>query len=109
MAKRRISISLDPEQAERIRWHAERSGMDISAYLVNAATRQMAETEAAEAEFAGVDALIAEADSDARDQGATVDGDSGPLTVDEQAEVDEAMRLVLGADEPARHNDGEVA
>lgn len=78
--------------------------MDISAYLVNAATRQMAETEAAEAEFAGVDALIAEADSDARDQGATVDGDSGQLTMDEQAEVDEAMRLVFGADEPARHN-----
>jgi uncharacterized protein (DUF1778 family) len=46
MGETRISISLDPDHAERIRAHAERAGMDVSAYLVNAATRQMAEAEA---------------------------------------------------------------
>lgn len=46
MVKTRISISLEQEQAERIRRHAERAGMDVSAYLVHAATRQMAETKA---------------------------------------------------------------
>ncbi|QDY77710.1 hypothetical protein FQU76_15660 [Streptomyces qinzhouensis] len=59
MAKTRISISLDSAHAERIRAHAERAGMDVSAYLVNAATRQMAEVEAAEAQFARLDAVVA--------------------------------------------------
>ncbi|MFF4111992.1 hypothetical protein ACFY0P_00705 [Streptomyces sp. NPDC001714] len=59
MGKVRISIRLDLEQAERIRQHASRAGMDISAYLVRSATRQMAETEAVEEQFSGVDALIA--------------------------------------------------
>ncbi|WP_017623669.1 plasmid mobilization protein [Nocardiopsis chromatogenes] len=62
MSKVRISVSLEADQAERIRAHAERAGMDISAYMVNAATRQMAETAAAEAGFAAIDALIAGAE-----------------------------------------------
>lgn len=65
MAKTRISISLEQEQAERIRRHAERAGLDVSAYLVHAATRQMAETETIEAQFASVDALIAAAEAEA--------------------------------------------
>ncbi|MET9291497.1 hypothetical protein [Streptomyces sp. NPDC003077] len=66
MAKARMSISLDQERAERIRQHAERCGMDVSAHLVHAAVRQMAETEAIEARFAGVDALIAAAEAGPR-------------------------------------------
>ncbi|WP_405019706.1 ribbon-helix-helix protein, CopG family [Kitasatospora sp. NBC_00070] len=64
-AKTRISISLDRDHAERIREHAERAGTDVSAYLVNAATRQMAEAEAAEAQFARIDAMIAAAEAEA--------------------------------------------
>lgn len=62
MAETRISISLEQDQAERIRQHAERAGMDVSAYLVHAATRQMAESDAIEEQFADVDALIARAE-----------------------------------------------
>ncbi|MCS0599941.1 hypothetical protein NX794_01600 [Streptomyces sp. LP11] len=36
MAKTRISISLEQDQAERIRQHAEPAGTDVSAYLVHA-------------------------------------------------------------------------
>jgi uncharacterized protein (DUF1778 family) len=62
MAKARITISLEQDQAERIRRHAERAGMSVSAYLVHAATRQMAESDAVEEQFAEVDALIAQAE-----------------------------------------------
>ncbi|MFD3734113.1 plasmid mobilization protein [Streptomyces sp. NPDC058632] len=62
MARARISISLERDQAERIRQHAERAGMDLSAYLVHAATRQMAESDAIEEQFAEADALIARAE-----------------------------------------------
>ncbi|MEW1868645.1 hypothetical protein AB0420_10865 [Streptomyces caelestis] len=48
MAKTRISISLEQGQDERIRQHAERAGMGVSEYLVHAATRQMAESDAIE-------------------------------------------------------------
>ncbi|MGY1455364.1 hypothetical protein [Streptomyces sp. SS8] len=51
MARTRIGVGLDGEHAERVRAHAERTGMGISAHLVNAAARQMAETEAMEARF----------------------------------------------------------
>jgi hypothetical protein len=58
----RIGISLEQGQAERrIRQHAERGGLDVSAYVVHAVTRQMAESDAIEEQFAGVDALIAKA------------------------------------------------
>ncbi|WP_017556410.1 hypothetical protein [Nocardiopsis baichengensis] len=108
MSKVRISISLESGQADRIRSHAERGGMDLSAYLVNAATRQMAETEAAEAEFAGIDALIADAEGRAgAHASAEVEDDS--LPVDDRRAVDEAMGLVYGADEAAPRGRGGVA
>ncbi|MCY9786007.1 hypothetical protein KIK06_19130 [Nocardiopsis sp. EMB25] len=107
MAKVRISISLDPDEADRVRSHADRAGMDVSSYLVNAAIRQMAEVEAAEAEFAAVDALIADAEGRAEHYGPVDDADAESLSADERREVDEAMRLVYGAGEaPGR---GEVA
>ncbi|MGV9555657.1 hypothetical protein [Streptomyces sp. NPDC003522] len=59
MTKTRITISLEQGRAERIRRHAERAGMDVSAHLVHAATRQTAESDAMEEQFAEVDALIA--------------------------------------------------
>ncbi|MER7763552.1 hypothetical protein [Streptomyces sp. NPDC097619] len=92
----RISISLEQTQAERIKRHAERAGLDVSAYLVHAATRQMAETEAIEEQFAGVDALI-----DAAENGAAgpveQDGSEGELTEQERREVEAALALVRGA------------
>ncbi|MBT2401238.1 ribbon-helix-helix protein, CopG family [Streptomyces sp. ISL-100] len=98
MAKTRISISLGQEQAERIREHAERAGMDVSAYLVHAATRQMAETDAIEDQFAGVDAMIAAAEAEAAGLSPEPDVAPGELTEQERLEVEEALGLVHGAD-----------
>ncbi|KNE82638.1 hypothetical protein ADZ36_09355 [Streptomyces fradiae] len=103
VAKTRISISLGQDQAERIRQHAERAGMDVSAYLVHAATRQMAESDAIEEQFAAVDALIARAEQAA-------DGlPAGParepaadLTEQERLEVEEALGLARGQERQGR-------
>ncbi len=96
MAKTRISISLDQDHAERIRAHAERAGMDVSAYLVNAATRQMAEAEAVEAQFAHVDGMIAAAEAAAADLPPLPEVADDDLTEQERREVREAMELVYG-------------
>lgn len=101
MAKTRISISLDQEQAERIRWHAERAGVDVSAYLVHAATRQMAETEAIEAQFAEVDTVIAAAEAAAGQMPPASGVAEAELTEQERREVEEALGLVHGADRRA--------
>ncbi|ROR42897.1 ribbon-helix-helix protein, CopG family [Kitasatospora cineracea] len=101
MAKTRISISLDSDHAERIREHAERAGLDVSAYLVNAATRQMAEAEAAEAQFARIDAVIAAAEAEAAELPPLPDVVDEDLTEQERREVAEAMELIYGADAPA--------
>ncbi|WP_107420882.1 hypothetical protein [Streptomyces sp. CB03234] len=101
MAKTRISISLEQEQAVRIKRHAERAGMDVSAYLVHAATRQMAESEAIEEQFAGVDSLIAAAEAEAAALPGGREVAAGELTDSEQREVETALDLVYGA-----HQDG---
>ncbi|MFD9293228.1 hypothetical protein ACFWBV_34240 [Streptomyces sp. NPDC060030] len=101
MPKTRISISLDSEHAERIRTHAERAGMDVSAYLVNAATRQMAEVEAAEAQFARLDEVIAAAQAEAAGLPPLPEVADDDLTEQERQEVQEAMGLIHGAEGPA--------
>lgn len=83
--------------------------MDVSAYLVNAAIRQMAEVEAAEAQFAGLDALIADAEGRAEHYGPVDEGGEESLSEDERHEVDEAMRLVYGVGETHGSHRGEVA
>jgi diphthamide synthase (EF-2-diphthine--ammonia ligase) len=113
MAKTRISISLEQDQAERIRQHAERAGMDVSAYLVHAATRQMAESDAVEAQFAEVDALIAEAEQAADRLHAESAAESVvesvvELTEQERREVEAAMGLVHGLDRQ-NHRPGHAA
>ncbi|OIK23414.1 hypothetical protein VT52_032700 [Streptomyces malaysiense] len=103
VAKTRISISLEQDQAERIRQHAERAGMDVSAYLVHAATRQMAESDAIEEQFAEVDALIARAERAA--DGLPAEPAPEPaaeLTEQERREVEEALGLVHGRDRQGR-------
>ncbi|OOC56781.1 MULTISPECIES: hypothetical protein [Nocardiopsis] len=105
MSKVRISISLAPEHAERVRAHAERAGMDVSSYMVNAATRQMAEAEAADEVFSGIDALIAKAET--RATGYTPADDATELSEGERREVADAMRLVYG--DEAEQNPGQVA
>ncbi|MFE0101960.1 plasmid mobilization protein [Streptomyces sp. NPDC059009] len=101
MAKTRISISLDAAQAERIKEHAERAGLDVSAYLVHAATRQMAETDAIEEQFAGVDALIARAEAEAGVLPEEPGASDGELTEQERREIEEALGLVHGEDRKA--------
>ncbi|MFF5652571.1 ribbon-helix-helix protein, CopG family [Streptomyces collinus] len=103
MAKARITISLEQDQAERIRQHAERAGMDVSAYLVHAATRQMAESDAIEEQFAEVDALIARAEQAAGGLPVEPAAEPAPeLTEQERREVEEALGLVHGQDQPRR-------
>lgn len=101
--KTRISISLEQDQAERIRQHAERAGMDVSAYLVHAATRQMAESDAIEEQFAEVDALISRAERAA--DGLPAEPAPEPaaqLTEQERREVEEALSLAHGQDRQSR-------
>ncbi|WP_406439247.1 hypothetical protein OHB00_29850 [Streptomyces sp. NBC_00631] len=108
MAKTRISISLDQDQAERIRQHAVRAGMDISAYLVHAATRQMTETEAIEEQFSGVDALIARAEAEAEGLPAEAHEATQELSEQERRDVEAALNLVYGEDRKAARP-GQVA
>ncbi|WP_151479659.1 plasmid mobilization protein [Streptomyces albicerus] len=98
MARTRITISLERDQAERIRQHAERAGLDVSAYLVHAATRQMAETEAIEEQFSGVDALIAAAEAEAEAFTPEPDTTTPDLTEQERRDVEAALNLVYGED-----------
>lgn len=70
--------------------------MDVSAYLVNAAVRQMAETEAMDARFASIDAVIATAEGEARELPAPEGLGNEELTEQERREVEEAMDLVYG-------------
>lgn len=72
--------------------------MDVSAYLVHAATRQMAETEAIEAQFAEVDTVIAEAEAAAGRMPPLSGVAEAELTEQERREVEEALGLVYGAD-----------
>ncbi|MGQ4731747.1 plasmid mobilization protein [Streptomyces sp. Ju416(a)] len=109
MAKTRISISLDQEQAERIRRHAERAGMDLSAYLVHAATRQMAESDAIEEQFAGVDALIARAESEADALAEEPETSAEELTEQQRRDVEAALALVHGTDRQGARTPGHAA
>ncbi|WCH91225.1 ribbon-helix-helix protein, CopG family [Streptomyces moderatus] len=99
MAKTRISISLERDQAERIRQHAERAGVDVSAYLVHAATRQMAESDAIEEQFVEVDTFIARVEQAA---GVLPTEPAEELTEQERREVEEALGLVQGRDRQIR-------
>jgi len=101
VAKTRISISLAPDQAERIRAHAERAGLDVSAYLVNAAVRQMTEAEAIEAQFTQVDAMIAAADAEGAALGTPLETTADELTAQERLQIQVAMELVYGTDRSA--------
>lgn len=75
--------------------------MDVSAYLVNAATRQMAEAEAAEAQFARLDAVIAAAEAEAAALAPLPEVADDDLTEQERQEVQEAMGLIYGVERPA--------
>ncbi|MEU8523201.1 hypothetical protein [Streptomyces sp. NPDC048577] len=108
MTKTRLSISLEQEQAEHIRRHAERASMDVSAYLVHAATRQMAETEAIEEQFSEVDALIAAAEAEAGALPEVPKVTAGQLTEQERRDVEAALDLVYGEDR-ASTRPGQVA
>lgn len=65
MAKTRISISLDLDQAERIRLAAAEGGQDVSAFVVAAAITEAARRERIAASFADIDAAIAGAEAEA--------------------------------------------
>jgi uncharacterized protein (DUF1778 family) len=65
MAKTRISISLEPEQAERIKAAAAEGGQDVSAFMVAAALTEAIRRENVTAAFADIDAAIAAAETEA--------------------------------------------
>jgi len=109
MAKTRITISLEQEQAERIRQHAEQAGLDVSAYLVHAATRQMTETEAIEEQFSGVDALIAAAEAEAAALPPETEATAPELSEQERRDVEAALNLVYGDDRTSVRPPGQAA
>lgn len=65
MAKTRISISLDPEDAERIRAVAAEHGLDVSAFLVMAGRKEAARLARIAESFADIDAAIVQAEAEA--------------------------------------------
>jgi hypothetical protein len=98
MANTRFSISTDPAIQRAIKAHAEAAGMDVSAYMVAAATAQMAADDAASAVFAPLDAENAAALAEAEKISPAPPPAFGDLTADEQHLVLRVMRSALGSD-----------
>ncbi|MBC3843710.1 DUF1778 domain-containing protein [Streptacidiphilus sp. 4-A2] len=65
MAKTRISISLEPDQAERIKAAAAEGGQDVSAFMVSSALVEATRRERLAAAFSHIDAAIAAAEAEA--------------------------------------------
>ena len=70
--------------------------MDVCAYVVHAATRQMAETDAIEEQFSGLDALITKAEAEAEALPPEPDVTARELTELERRDVEAALNLVYG-------------
>lgn len=66
------------------------------------AAQHAAETDALEAQFASIDAVIAAAEAEAATRPALPDVAEDDLTEQERREVEEAMALVYGSDRPTR-------
>ncbi len=82
--------------------------MDVSAYLVHASMRQMAESDAIEEQFAEVDALISRAEQAADVWPDEPAQQAAQLTEQERREVGEALALAHGRDRQG-HRPGHVA
>lgn len=65
MARTRLSISLDPEDAELIKTVAAENGLDVSAFLVMAGRKEAARLARIAEAFADIDAAIANAEAEA--------------------------------------------
>ncbi|MGW3990928.1 hypothetical protein [Streptomyces sp. NPDC004830] len=83
--------------------------MDVSAHLVHAATRQMTETDAMEEQFAGVDELIAQAETQAMAMAEEPGREGVELGEQERIDVDEALSLVSGKDAQGASQPGRAA
>jgi hypothetical protein len=98
MANTRFSISTDPAIQRAIKAHAEAAGMDVSAYMVAAATAQMAADDAASAVFAPLDAENASALAEAAEISPAPLPAFADLSTEEQHLVLRVMRSALGSD-----------
>ncbi|MEV0171092.1 hypothetical protein AB0I00_08175 [Streptomyces sp. NPDC050803] len=67
MAKTRISISLDPGDAELIKAVAAENGLDVSAFLVLAGRKEAVRLARLAESFAEIDAAIAAAEAEAEE------------------------------------------
>ncbi|MFE0105187.1 hypothetical protein [Streptomyces sp. NPDC059009] len=67
MAKTRISISLDPGDAELIKKVAAENGLDVSAFLVMAGRKEAARLARLAESFAEIDTAIAAAEAEAEE------------------------------------------
>lgn len=96
MPNMRFTISTDPEIHSAIKAHADAAGIDVSAYVIAAATAQMAADDAAAAAFAPLDAENA-----AGEQTADVAKPELPafedLSPDEQAQIRRVVSSALGS------------
>ncbi|WP_267241538.1 hypothetical protein [Streptomyces sp. PR69] len=86
MAKTRISISLEPEDAEAIKAVAAEHGLDVSAFLVMAGRKEAARLARIAAAFADIDAALAEAEAEG-------DALAWPPATGPDVDADEAARV----------------
>jgi predicted transcriptional regulator len=88
MAKTRVTFTIGPEDAERLRLAAEHARMTTSAFVERAVLSAVEREEAIGATFAAADAASAEAF-------ATADralwAQQGPLSDEDKAEIDAAL------------------
>ncbi|MGW0784715.1 hypothetical protein [Streptomyces sp. NPDC002913] len=82
MAKTRISISLDTEDAETIKAVATENGLDVSAFLVMAGRREAAHLARTSEAFSEINAAIDRADAEAEQLPWPPDGDADTDAVD---------------------------
>ncbi|MEV0118123.1 hypothetical protein AB0H77_33600 [Streptomyces sp. NPDC050844] len=104
MAKTRISISLEPGDAELIRAVAAQHGLDVSAFLVAAGRKEAFRLARLAESFAEIDAAIAEAEAEAEELDWPPNGDAEP---DEVARVQ--AEIAAARAESAARRRGAVA
>lgn len=88
MAKTRVTFTIGPEDAERLRLVAEQAGMTTSAYIERAVLAAVEREEAIRATFAAADAASAEAFAATE---AALWPERGALSEEDRREVDAAL------------------
>lgn len=93
MAKTRVTFTIEPEDADRLRAAAAREGVTTSSYIEHTVLERVARDEAIRATFAEADSATAAAYAAAD---AVIWPDAEALTPARRAELDNALDRALG-------------